>query len=53
MSETKRIYHPIFSDHFRDVPAKDADAWKANGWRFTPAGTPDEAPAKSEQPKKG
>lgn len=51
MSETKRIYHPIFSDHFRDVPAKDAEQWKKNGWRFTPAGT-DEAD-KATQPKKG
>ena len=31
----KTIYHPTLPGVSREVSEKDADAWKAAGWRFT------------------
>lgn len=33
----KTVYHPDFPDTSYDVPTSEADGWKENGWRFTPA----------------
>lgn len=37
MSKMRRIYHPHMNE-YRDIPASNADSWKASGWRMTNPG---------------
>ena len=54
----KTIYHPTLPGVSREVPEKDAAAWKEQGWRFTEPDLPEQdeavaAPQLSEpRPKK-
>ena len=38
----KTIYHPTLPGVSREVPEKDAAAWKGQGWRFTEPDLPEQ-----------